>query len=106
MPQSVGRSHLGRVSGGLSLRGPVGALLLEDQVLLGQLQGELGHLELCPVELGEGVTLPGAQLLQLPAQTLSRTFRRVQTLLEAAHLQQSGLVLLLKTAGRGVMDQR
>lgn len=79
-----------------SFKGPVGALLPEDQVLLGQLQGELGHLKPGLVQLGVDVALTGAQIPQLPAQTLSYMLADLQTLLQPSYLHQSSLVLRLQ----------
>lgn len=79
-----------------SFKGPIGPLLSQDQVLLGQLQGELGYLQPGLVQLGVGMALAGAQLSQLPAQTLSYMITGPQTLLQASHLQQSSLVLCLQ----------
>lgn len=83
-----------------SFKGPVTALLPEEQVLLRQLQGELGHLQAGLLQLGVDAALTGAQLPEFPAQTLSYTFTGIQTLLQAAHLQQSSPVLILKTDKR------
>lgn len=79
-----------------SFQGPVGALLPEDQVLLGKLQGELGHLQPGLVELGVDVALTGAQLPQLPAQALSHMLTSLQTLMQPPYLGQSDLVLRLQ----------
>lgn len=83
-----------------SFKGPVSALLPEEQVLLGQLQGELGHLQAGLLQLGVDAALIGAQLPEFPAQTLSYTFAGFQTPLQAAHLQQSSFVLILETDKR------
>lgn len=88
--------HLCCMSVCLPLQGPVGSLLPQQQVLLGQLQSELRHLQPGLMQLGVGSTLPGAQLPQLPAQALGHMLAGVQTLLQHLDLGLGGLVLHLK----------
>lgn len=88
----------------LSLQGPVGALLPEEQVLLGQLQRELGHLQAGLVQLGVGVALAGTQLPQFPAQTFGQVLADLQPLLQAPCLLQGGLCLCLRTDRRLLED--
>lgn len=94
--QAAQRTHFCCVFVCFSFKGPIGPLLSQDQVLLGQLQGELGYLQPGLVQLGVGMALTGAQLSQLPAQTLGYMITGLQTLLQAVHLQQSSLVLRLQ----------
>lgn len=93
--QALQLPHFCCMSVCFSFKGPVSAFLPEEQVLLGQLQGELGHLQAGLLQLGVDAALIGAQLPKFPAQILSYTFAGIQTLLQAAHLQQSSLVLIL-----------
>lgn len=79
----------------LSFQGPAGQLLPVGQVLLGQLQGELGRLQPGLLQLRVVVTLTGAKLPQLPAQTLNEVLARLQVLLQGSRILQSRLTLLL-----------
>lgn len=103
---SIRHPHFCCVSVCFSFQGPVGALLPEDQVLLGQLQGELGHLQPGLVQLAVGMALTGAQLPQLPAQALSYVLTGLQALLQPLYLRQSSFVLRLQRDERctGVAD--
>lgn len=92
-------AHFCRMLVRLPLQGPVGVLLPEEQVLLGQLQGQPGHLQAGLVQLGVGVAQTGAQLPQLPAQVLGRALAGLQALLQAPRLLQGGLGLHLQTDG-------
>ncbi len=94
--RSLLHPHLCCVFVSFSFQGPVGALPPEDQVLLGQLQGELGHLQAGLVQLGVGIALTGAQLPQLPTQALRYMLTSLQALLQPSHLHQSSLILHLQ----------
>lgn len=81
---------------GFSLQSPVGPLLPEEQVLLRQLQGELGHLQPGLVQLSVGVSLSGSHVPQLPAEALGHVLSGLQTLLQPSHLRQSNIALHLR----------
>lgn len=80
----------------LSLQSPVGPLLPQEEVLLRQLQSELGHLESGLVQVSVGVTLSGAQVPQLPTQAFCHVVAGLETFLEQSCLGKSILIFHLR----------